>query len=73
MPRAAAARLRSAGWEVLHVGELAMAAAKDAEILKAAQGLSERRGTQAEPGHLNPWQSRRQPARIPPPGAIVDR
>lgn len=40
MPRAAAARLRSAGWEVLHVGELGMAAAKDAEILKAAQGLS---------------------------------
>jgi predicted nuclease of predicted toxin-antitoxin system len=40
VPRAGAARLRAAGWDVVHVGELGMAAAKDAEILKAAEDLS---------------------------------
>lgn len=40
MPRAAAARLRAAGWEVVHVGELERAAAKDAWFRRAAQDLS---------------------------------
>lgn len=39
MPRAAAEHLRSAGWEVAHVGELGLATAKDAEILDAARQL----------------------------------
>ncbi len=37
LPRGAAARLREAGWEVDHVGELGMARASDAEILLEAR------------------------------------
>jgi len=37
LPRGAAARLREAGWEVDHVGELGMARASDAEILEEAR------------------------------------
>jgi predicted nuclease of predicted toxin-antitoxin system len=41
LPRAAAAELAALGWDVVHVGEIGMAAATDQEILRRA--LAEQR------------------------------
>jgi predicted nuclease of predicted toxin-antitoxin system len=40
LPRSAAAVLRQAGWDVIHVSEIGMSRADDADILRRARGES---------------------------------